>query len=166
MNKKYSKPMDALRVVANVSVNDIAAERDALRSELVEMKKALEAVKSKAAEDTEKYFDLVWIARPDVDAVLADPDHPSHTGVVEIMAKQPLELQKLQGQDADWQHGFNSGLLAASRMYLGLSTAYEEDMEEDPDELEFEYDGNVPPVSERLAAYRQDAVDEFPMLDS
>ena len=61
---------------------------------------------------------------------------------------------------------FIPNLLAASRMYLGLSIVYEEDMEEDPDELEFEYDGNVPPVSERLAAYRQDAVDEFPMLDS
>ena len=50
--------MDALRVVANVSVNNVAAERDALRSELQEVKKALEAVKSKASEDSEKYLDL------------------------------------------------------------------------------------------------------------
>ena len=28
------------------------------------------------------------------------------------------------------------------------------------------YDGNVPPVTERLAAWRQDAVDDFTMLDS
>ena len=48
--------MDALRVVANVSVNNVAAERDALRSELQEVKKALEAVKSKASEDSEKYL--------------------------------------------------------------------------------------------------------------
>ena len=159
--------MDALRAVANVSVNNVAAERDALRSELEEVKKALEAVKSKAAKDSEKYLDLVWIARCNIDAVLSDPDHPSRPGVVEIMAKHRLELRKLQGQDGDWQHGFNSGLLAASRMYKGLSIAYEEDMVNfGPDELEFMYDGNVPPVSERLAASRQNAVDDFPMLDS
>ena len=134
--------MDALRVVANVSINDVAAERDALRSELAEVKKALDAVQGKAAEDSQKYRELVWIARRNIDDVLADPEHPSHPGVVEIMAKHPLELRKLQGQDGDWQHGFNSGLLAASRMYMDLSIAYEEDMAEDPDVLESEYDGN------------------------
>jgi hypothetical protein len=82
------------------------------------------------------------------------------------MAKHPLELEKLQSESGDWQHGFNSGLLAASRMYMGLSIAYEEDMGEDLDELEDFYEGNVPPVSERLAASRKHAVDEFPMLDS
>ncbi len=40
--------------VANVSVSDVAAERDALRNELAEVKKALEAVKSKAKEDAAK----------------------------------------------------------------------------------------------------------------
>ena len=158
--------MDALRVVANVSVNNVLAERDALRSELEEVKKALEAVKSKAAEGSEKYFDLVWIARRNIDAVLSVPDHLSRPAVERIMAKHPLELEKLQSESGDWQHGFNSGLLAASRMYMGLSIAYEEDMGEDLDELEDFYEGNVPPVSERLAASRKDAVDEFPMLDS
>ena len=158
--------MDALRVVANVSCGEVAAERDALRNELVEVKAALEAVKSKVAEDAEKYEELVWIARRDVDAVLADPEHPSRPGVVRVMAKYPLELQKLQGEHVDWHHGFNSGLLAASRMYMGIAIAYEEDLMEDRDELEIEYDGNVPPVSERLAAEREDAVDEFPNLDT
>jgi hypothetical protein len=157
--------MDALRVVASVSVDDIAGERDALRNELAEVKKALEVVKSKAAEDGEKYSDLVWIARRNIDAVLADPDHPSLPGVVEIMAKHPLELRKLQGQDGDWQHGFNSGMLAASRMYMGLSIAYEEDMAEDL-ELEYHDPNDIPPVSERLAVWRQNALDDFPMLDS
>ena len=62
-------------------------------------------------------------------------------------------------------HGFNSGVLAASRMYMDLSIAYKEEMAEDPDQLDFEYDGNVPPVSERLAARRRGAVGDFPMLD-
>ena len=117
-------------------------------------------------EDSQKYCDLVWIARRNIDVVLADPDHPSRPGVVEIMAKHYPELRELQGQDGDWQHGFNSGLLAASRMYMDLSIAYEDDMADDPDVLESEYDGNVPPVSERLAEWRQNALDEFPMLDS
>ena len=124
-------------------------------------------LKSKAAEDSEKYFELVWIARKNIDAVLSDSDHPSRPGVEKIMKKHPLELEKLQSQSGDWQHGFNSGLLAASRMYMDLSIAYEEDMAEDLDELEDMYEGtSVPPVSERLAASRKDAVDEFPMLDS
>ncbi|XRB02472.1 hypothetical protein NFJ02_14g18260 [Pycnococcus provasolii] len=158
--------LDALRVVANVSCGEVAAERDALRKELIEVKAALEAVKSKAAEDAKKYEKLVWIARRDVDAVLADPEHPSRPSVVEVMAKYPLELQELIGEHADWQHGFNSGLLAASRMYMGIAIAYEEDLMEDRDELEIESDSNVPPVSERLAAEREYAVDEFPMLDT
>ena len=115
--------LDALRVVANVSCGEVAAERDALRNELVEVKAALEAVKSKAAEDAKKYEKLVWIARRDVDAVLADPEHPSRPSVVEVMAKYPLELQELIGEHADWQHGFNSGLLAASRMYMGIGAS-------------------------------------------
>ena len=85
--------MDALR--ANVSVNNVATERDALRSELEEVKKALEAVRSKAAEDSEKYSDLVWIACRNIDAVLADPDHPSRPGVVAIVAKHPQRAKDL-----------------------------------------------------------------------
>ena len=155
--------MDALRVVASVSVNDVGAERDAIRNELAEVKKALEAVKSKAAEGGEKYFDLVWIMRRNIEAVLADPEHPSRPKVVEILAKYPHEMRKFETINPDWQHGFNSGMLAASRMYMGLSIAYEEDMAED---LEYDNPKDIPPVSERLAMRRQNALDDFPMLDS
>lgn len=65
-------------------------------------------------------------------------------------------------------HGFNSGMLAASRMHLGLSVAYKEDLCEDESELQYmyEYDGNIPTVSERLAAERKQALDQFPQLDT
>ena len=153
--------MDALRIVANVSVNDIVEERDALRAELAEAKKALDAVKTKAAMDAEKYFNLVWIARTNREEVLDNTSHPSHWRAVEVMDTYRNEVAKLSGPDGNFWHGFNSGILAASRMYFDLSAACEEDLEEKEEDLE---DG--PPLSARLAAQRQQAVEDFPFLDT
>ena len=73
--------MDALRIVANVSVNELVEERDALREELTEVKKALNAIKAQAAKDEAKYFELVWFSRKDLNQVLNDTSHPSYEGV-------------------------------------------------------------------------------------
>jgi hypothetical protein len=69
-------------------------------------------------EKEEKYFDLVWYAR-------SNPNNIDVKGVREniqrITEKYPEEMEKLY-EDGDWQHGFNSGCLAAFR-YITLLIA-------------------------------------------
>ena len=82
----------------------------------------------------EKYLSLVWYARK-------SPEDYAIKGV-EAAAKSveflhPEEVKELKGQHSDWQHGFNSGMLAATRFFL----------EADLGNIEF-------------------AIDQFPELDS
>lgn len=60
-----------------------------------------------------KYFDLVWMARKSPKD-LKDPNLKRIFN--ETSAKYPGELQKLQGPEGDWRHGFNSGMLASVRL--------------------------------------------------
>ena len=61
-----------------------------------------------------KYFDLVWLARkrPE-DTIAAD-------AVARVRLEYPDEVSRLGGEHGDWEHGFNSGCLAAFRLALGL----------------------------------------------
>lgn len=81
-----------------------------------------------------KYADLLWYAR-------TSPDHINIKGVKENKDKieklYPNEVTELNSETADWQHGFNSGMVAALRYVLTM------------DDLGLEQ-----------------ANDEFPMLDS
>ena len=156
----------ALGVVLNVSVNEIVAERNALRAKNEELKQALDAVKKTAGAFGEKYFDLVWLSRRNIEEVLADLDHPSHESVVEILQTRPREVDELYGE-GDWRNGFNNGMLAACRLFRQLG-ATEEDLPEQEDMFEDEEDDVSQPatVQERLVRHRQSALKEFPMLDS
>jgi hypothetical protein len=61
-----------------------------------------------------KYFDLVWYAR-------TTPDEPaSEAGRKRIEAAWSADLEELRSDDSNWQHGFNSGCLAAFRLVQGL----------------------------------------------
>ena len=75
-----------------------------------------------------KYADLLWYAR-------TSPEHINIKGVKEnkdrIEKLYPNEVTKLNSGNADWQHGFNSGMVAALRYVLtmddlGLEQAEEE----------------------------------------
>jgi hypothetical protein len=61
-----------------------------------------------------KYFDLVWLARkrPE-DTMAAD-------AVARVRLEYPDEVSRLGGEHGDWEHGFNSGCLAAFRLAIGL----------------------------------------------
>ena len=64
----------------------------------------------------EKYDSLVSYAR-------TAPEHIiEHESVREFMTKTkknyPKEVKELSGKDADWHHGFNSGMLAALRYII------------------------------------------------
>ena len=82
----------------------------------------------------EKYLSLVWYARK-------RPEDYAIKGVeAEVKSVEflyPEEVKQLKGKHSDWQHGFNSGMLAATRFFL----------EADLGNLEF-------------------AIEEFPELDS
>lgn len=113
----------------------------------------------------EKYFELVWFAR-------ADPEKARNNGekelfkiitkkLGEIADKYPKEVRELCGDGSNWEHGFNSGILAYSRFlaeYL-QDSLFEVD-EDSIDSIKLngkkyiQIDG------------RQQAFDDFPMLDT
>lgn len=62
----------------------------------------------------DKYESLVWYSRTDRDrwdikAVYAK--------IRDIHKKYPSEIKKLVGENSDWHHGFNSGMLACLRLH-------------------------------------------------
>ncbi len=64
----------------------------------------------------QKYNDLVWFAR-------SSPDNYHIKGVKEnndrILKQYPSETDALiNGSNTDWEHGFNSGMLAGMRYLL------------------------------------------------
>jgi hypothetical protein len=79
-----------------------------------------------------KYFDLVWIARKQPD----DYFNPNiKKPMDEVAKKYPKEVKEIFiGEDPDWNHGFNSGCLAAFRLILSMS---EYGVEEAFDEFPF-----------------------------
>lgn len=82
----------------------------------------------------EKYCSLVWYARK-------RPEDFAIKGV-EASAKSveflyPEEVNELHNGHSDWQHGFNSGMLAATRFFMEAEV------------------GNI-----------NDAIDNFPELDT
>jgi hypothetical protein len=75
-----------------------------------------------------KYFDLVWLAR-------SSPKNDHIKGVVEnrkrITELYSEEVKELLDEDAgEWNHGFNSGMLAGMRYVLGMAAYGKEDAEE------------------------------------
>ena len=65
----------------------------------------------------DKYVDLLWYAR-------SKPENESIKGVKEnkerIEKLYPNEVKDLQNERGDWQHGFNSGMVAALRYILTM----------------------------------------------
>lgn len=85
-----------------------------------------------------KYFELVWYARKDKDELIENEQYEIIHTMQKIEIKYPEEISRLTDYDmSDWEHGFNSGMLAASRLYLSM---IEESVEQ--------------------------ALEDFPMLDS
>ena len=65
-----------------------------------------------------KYRDLVWYARK----TEHDRKDKKISKIIEKMEKQyPDEIEELLfGQNSEWDHGFNSGMLAALRYVMSL----------------------------------------------
>jgi hypothetical protein len=115
----------------------------------------------------EKYFDLVWMARRDEELLNERPDIRKIFN--EVSAKYPGELKKLQSHAGDWHHGFNSGMLACSRLLAAYAMPYDykkKDENEKDAEVSDEYDSDDDDTVFTRDFNIQMAEDEFPMLDS
>ena len=64
------------------------------------------------AELEHKFFKLVWFARSDPDTT--DPVVRSIRN--ELKEQYPDEIERLAEGGGDWEHGFNSGMLACLRL--------------------------------------------------
>jgi hypothetical protein len=65
----------------------------------------------------DKYFDLVWFARHRPNEEVGPPGVEA---AAKIWRKWEAECTKLTADTTNWEHGFNSGCLAAFRLALGL----------------------------------------------
>ena len=74
-------------------------------------------IKNQVQELESKYCDLVWFAR-------STPNHNHIEGVLEnrtrIEESYPKEINQLLHGETDWEHGFNSGMLASARYIIDL----------------------------------------------
>lgn len=70
------------------------------------------------AEKENKYHDFVAYARK------SQEDYNTYPAVKELTDRLerefPYEIQELIGKGGDWEHGFNSGMLAGMRYVLSL----------------------------------------------
>ena len=87
--------------MANISLKD-----------LLKMKEdEIMGVQKRIGEIDNKYFDLVWFARSD------PKSYPSALEPYnKVLRKYPKECIALKNDDENWQHGFNSGMLACARL--------------------------------------------------
>lgn len=113
----------------------------------------VEGLKKRLSNLQAKYNDLVWYARSDFPR--------NHKLKKPVENKYKEDIKKLRECDDNWQHGFNSGMLAATRLfdgYVDKTCSYEDS---DPDFIER---GNI--IRQTRHETIQQAEDEFPMLDT
>ena len=83
-------------------------------------------------EKIDKYEKLVWYARKasaghsSWDAVPEDIKHGALNAVAQVEEHYPDEIDQLHGEHADWEHGFNSGMLAALRYVMHAASDVDE----------------------------------------
>jgi hypothetical protein len=63
----------------------------------------------------DKYFHLVWFARSDEKKLLEEERYEILEKLKEVAEKYSEEVESLCGESGNWQHGFNSGILAYAR---------------------------------------------------
>lgn len=101
---------------------------------------ALAAIHSSSEKELKKRYDLVWFAKYRCKSSLqfASNDdipvprklttpfaftdrHPNHEASERIDKEYQEDIEKLRGEDGDFHHGFNSGVLAAARMAKSIA---------------------------------------------
>ena len=85
---------------------------------MIKKERLKEAVKL-MLENSEKYFELVWYARANTKKLMESECYEGLKAIQDIERKYPKEVMDFR-EDDNWSHGFNSGMLAASRLYLEM----------------------------------------------
>jgi hypothetical protein len=113
----------------------------------------------------EKYCSLVWYARSDRHDLLSNEVYEGLSSIVEIEALYKDDVSDLLNDEENWQHGFNSGMLAGVRLVLGMMN--KELIEIDENELD-EVDSVIEIDGIKYVEYDayEDSIDEFPFLDT
>jgi len=142
----------ALSVVMNHSVCE---ELKQLREENKILKKCIKNTNEDITKRRKLYLNLVAMAR-------SNPDDESYENRVDYIKSEigddvyEKELEKLMGDESEWSHGFNSGMLASTRLYGDLLQYIPDVYEnESGDDEEFS-----------LEDMWDQAKEEFPMLDT
>ena len=82
----------------------------ALRAKNKMLMETLAAIKQTANKEMKEKFDLVWYAK-------FRYRYPNHEASSRIDKEHKEMIQNLRSDDGDYHHGFNSGVLAATRMF-------------------------------------------------
>ena len=142
----------ALSVVMNHSVCE---ELKQLREENKILKKCIKNTNEDITKRRKLYLNLVAMAR-------SNPDDESYENRVDYIKSEigddvyEKELEKLMSDESEWSHGFNSGMLASTRLYGDLLQYIPDVYEnESGDDEEF-------PLEDMW----DQAKEEFPMLDT
>ena len=142
----------ALSVVMNHSVCE---ELKQLREENKILKNCIKNTNDDITKKRKFYLNLVALAR-------SNPDDDSYQDRVDFIKSEigddvyEKELEKLMGDESEWSHGFNSGMLASTRLYGDLLQYIPDVYEnESGDDEEF-------PIEDMW----DQAKEEFPMLDT
>lgn len=82
------------------------------------LKEAIKLMK----DNSEKYFELVWYARCNPQKHESPLKESLEKLILNYQEKYPNEAFELSadGKNSSWQHGFHSGMLASSRLYLEM----------------------------------------------
>ena len=151
-----NKTTDALSVVVGLQTNE---ELIKLRSENAKLTEALAAIIDDSRKKSKYYFNLVWLAREQQGNTSRQKGSLSKISL-EDQIEFTRDVEKLTEHARDWHHGFNSGVLAASRLYQGLAHATHDIVEDD----EYEEPGTT--CIHTAQNQRKEALEEFPMLDT
>jgi len=124
---------------------------------------------SKLLEYLEKYESLVWYARSDSAMLLEKEIYEGLAAQKRIEKAYPQDVHQLHNDNDNWTHGFNSGVLAAIRLTMGLMS--KEFIEHDELELyEDEVDNDLYLTEDGTAGtiydHFDDAIENFPELDT
>ncbi len=109
-------------------------------------------IRAKLVDLEEKYRRLVWYSR-------TNPEEQSER-MEEISDLYPDEIVKLENCENSWQHGFNSGMLAAARLLraYALPNNYQKTLPPDEEDQE-------PLIQTRDTEIHREE-NQFPFLDT
>lgn len=85
-------------------------------------KKAMEVI----SQNEDKYFDIVWWTRKNEKELLIEQRYDVLASCQKVKEKYPEEVKKIKECPDNWQHGFNSGMLACLRL---VSMMIEQDVD-------------------------------------